>query len=127
MEKLLKPDQLDFIAKRVEHFMRDLDIPGLSVAISKNERLKYAAGNKQKTLYSTPNFVAFGYGNLRRKEQVTPMHQFRVGSVSKPITAAAILLLVDQGRIQLDQKVFGPGSFFGLNNKKKDFKLIYKF
>jgi beta-lactamase class A len=33
------------------------------------------------------------------------MHQFRVGSVSKPITAAAILTLVDQGRIQLDQKV----------------------
>jgi hypothetical protein len=46
VSRLLKPDQLDFIAKRVEHFMRDLDIPGLSVAISRNEKLKYAAGNK---------------------------------------------------------------------------------
>jgi CubicO group peptidase (beta-lactamase class C family) len=47
------------------------------------------------------------------------MHQFRVGSVSKPITAAAIMLLVDQGRIQLDQKVFGPGSLFGNEFQKK--------
>ncbi|KAI6244146.1 Beta-lactamase domain-containing protein [Aphelenchoides fujianensis] len=98
-ENLLKAEQLDFIVKRVEHFMRDLDIPGLSVAISRDEKLKFAA--------------AFGYGNLRKREQVTPAHQFRVGSVSKPITAAAILLLADQGKIQLDQRVFGPGSIFG--------------
>ncbi|KAI6173571.1 Beta-lactamase domain-containing protein [Aphelenchoides besseyi] len=98
-ENLLKPEQLDFIVKRVEHFMRDLDIPGLSVAISKDEKLKFAAG--------------FGYGNLRKREQVTPANQFRVGSVSKPITAAAVLILVDQGKLSLDQRVFGPGSLFG--------------
>ncbi|CAD5229641.1 unnamed protein product [Bursaphelenchus okinawaensis] len=102
---LLKSDQLEFIVKRVEHFMRDLDIPGLSVAISKNERLKFAAG--------------FGYSNVRRQELVTPMHQFRVGSVSKPITAAAILTLVDQGRLRLDQKVFGPDSLFGAEFSRK--------
>uniref|UniRef100_A0A914YFZ6 Beta-lactamase-related domain-containing protein n=1 Tax=Panagrolaimus superbus TaxID=310955 RepID=A0A914YFZ6_9BILA len=84
--ELLTDDQLTFITKRVEHFMKDLDIPGLSVAISKKEQLKFAAG--------------FGYANVRKKEPVTPHHQFRVGSVSKPITAAAILLLVDQGKEQ---------------------------
>ncbi|KAI6232292.1 Beta-lactamase domain-containing protein [Aphelenchoides besseyi] len=104
-ENLLKPEQLDFIVKRVEHFMRDLDIPGLSVAISKDEKLKFAAG--------------FGYGNLRKREQVTPANQFRVGSVSKPITAAAVLILVDQGKLSLDQRVFGPGSLFGNEFQKQ--------
>lgn len=40
----LDPAQLDFISKRVERFMRELDIPGLSVAISRDEQLKFAAG-----------------------------------------------------------------------------------
>lgn len=43
-QKQLRSSQLTFISKRVERFMRELDIPGLSVAISKNEQLKYAAG-----------------------------------------------------------------------------------
>ena len=73
--------------------------------------------------------TGFGYGNVRRKQLVTPDHQFRVGSVSKPITAAAILLckfmifqletkikikVADKSKLTLDQRVFGPGnSIFG--------------
>lgn len=57
--------------------------------------------------------AGFGYSNIRTRDLVTPRNQFRVGSVSKPITAAAILSLVDQGRLKLDQRVFGPGSLFG--------------
>lgn len=40
---------------------------------------------------------------------MTPNHQFRVGSVSKPITATAVLWLVDNGAFKLDDKVFGRG------------------
>uniref|UniRef100_A0A914I7H7 Beta-lactamase-related domain-containing protein n=1 Tax=Globodera rostochiensis TaxID=31243 RepID=A0A914I7H7_GLORO len=99
-EPQLEPTQLEFIAKRVERFMRELDIPGLSVAISRDEQLKYAAG--------------FGYGNVKKKLHVTPNEQFRIGSVSKPITAAAILLLVDKDSLKLEQRVFGPSnSIFG--------------
>ncbi|KAE9548215.1 hypothetical protein FO519_008576 [Halicephalobus sp. NKZ332] len=103
--ELLNDDQLDFITKRVEHFMRDLDIPGLSLAISKKEQLKFAAG--------------FGYSNVRKKEAVTPHHQFRVGSVSKPITAAAILILVEQEKLDLDDHVFGRNALFGMEFAKK--------
>lgn len=42
--ELLSPTQLEFLIKRVEHFMKDLDIPALSIAIVKKERLKFAAG-----------------------------------------------------------------------------------
>ncbi|PIO71180.1 hypothetical protein TELCIR_06931 [Teladorsagia circumcincta] len=44
--ELLSEPQMDFLIQRVEHFMRDLNIPGLSIAISKREQLKFAAGNK---------------------------------------------------------------------------------
>ncbi|CAK5106033.1 unnamed protein product [Meloidogyne enterolobii] len=84
VESQLQPEKLNFVAKRVERFMRELDIPG------------------------------FGYSNIRRGQLVTSDSQFRIGSVSKPITAAAVLLLIDQGRLELDQRVFGPGnSIFG--------------
>uniref|UniRef100_A0A0N5APA3 Beta-lactamase domain-containing protein n=1 Tax=Syphacia muris TaxID=451379 RepID=A0A0N5APA3_9BILA len=104
-EKLLSITQRDFLVKRVEHFMKDMDIPGLSVAIVKNERLKFAAG--------------FGYADVRKKDPVTPQHQFRIGSVSKPITAAAVLMLVDQGKLDLDERVFGKNSIFGMEFAKK--------
>ena len=66
--------------------------------------------------HSLTTSSAFGYANLRRKEMVTPYHQFRVGSVSKPITAAAVLVLVDQGLLDIDKRVFGPDSIFGRND-----------
>ncbi|VDO88531.1 unnamed protein product [Heligmosomoides polygyrus] len=107
--ELLSESQLDFLIQRVEHFMRDLDIPGLSIAIAKREQLKFAAG--------------FGYADLHAEEVVTPNHQFRVGSVSKPITACAIMLLIDQGKLKIDGKLFGKGSIFGDKfAKRKSYK-----
>ncbi|KAK6012777.1 beta-lactamase, partial [Ostertagia ostertagi] len=63
----------------------------------------------------------FGFADVREEEAVTPNHQFRVGSVSKPITACAILLLVDQGKIELDDKLFGHGSIFGNKFAKRNY------
>ncbi|KAF1748637.1 hypothetical protein GCK72_025104 [Caenorhabditis remanei] len=103
--ELLSDDQMEFLIKRVEHFMKDLNIPGLSIAIAKKEQLKFAAG--------------FGYTDIRQQEPVTPNHQFRVGSVSKPVTAAAIMLLIDKGHFTLDSKLFGKDSIFGSEFSKK--------
>uniref|UniRef100_A0A914WBU5 Beta-lactamase-related domain-containing protein n=1 Tax=Plectus sambesii TaxID=2011161 RepID=A0A914WBU5_9BILA len=93
------PTKLRFLEKRIERFMRLGNIPGLSIAIAKDECLKFAAG--------------YGYANVRMKECVDPSHKFRIGSISKPVTAAAIFLLVDQRKIRLDQKIFGPNSILG--------------
>uniref|UniRef100_A0A1I7URP0 Beta-lactamase domain-containing protein n=1 Tax=Caenorhabditis tropicalis TaxID=1561998 RepID=A0A1I7URP0_9PELO len=103
--ELLSDDQMEFLIKRVEHFMKDLNIPGLSIAIAKKEQLKFAAG--------------FGYTDIRQQEPVTPNHQFRVGSVSKPVTAAAIMLLIDKGHFTLESKLFGKDSIFGSEFSKK--------
>ena len=46
--------------------------------------------------------AARGYGFADETREVEPNDRFRIASVSKPITAAAILQLVEQGRISLD-------------------------
>ena len=84
----LKP--LDSMVNRV---MRNLRLEGATVALVKNEKLVYAKG--------------FGFADKDNNVKVEPYHRFRIGSVSKLITAIAILKLVDQGKIGLDDYVFG--------------------
>jgi N-acyl-D-amino-acid deacylase len=51
---------------------------------------------------------ARGYGcaDIGSKSQVEPISLFRIASISKPITAVAILQLVEQGKLNFDDKVF---------------------
>ena len=81
---------LDSMMKRV---VRSLRLAGATVAVVKDEKLVYAKG--------------FGYADKEKKEAVEPYHLFRIGSVSKLITAMAVLKLVDDGKISLDDYVFG--------------------
>ncbi|MCA9212512.1 MAG: serine hydrolase, partial [Planctomycetales bacterium] len=73
------------------NFLKTHRIPGASLAITDGSRLVYARG--------------FGYADVGRREPVTPQSLFRIASISKPITAAAILRLVDQAKLSLDDKV----------------------
>jgi CubicO group peptidase (beta-lactamase class C family) len=73
-------------------FMQKYQIPGASLAIVKNGRLVYARG--------------FGYADVDGKEKVQPTSLFRIASVSETITAVAILRLVEQGKLQRDDRVF---------------------
>jgi CubicO group peptidase (beta-lactamase class C family) len=56
---------------------------------------------------------AFGVADRERKEAATPKHLFRIASVSKPITSAAIFSLIEGGRLGLGDKVFGPNAVLG--------------
>jgi N-acyl-D-amino-acid deacylase len=73
-------------------FMKRHGIPGASVAIMKNGRLVYARG--------------FGRADVKTKKPVQPGTLFRIASISKPITALAVVHLVEQGKISYDLKVF---------------------
>jgi N-acyl-D-amino-acid deacylase len=75
----------------MKSFMAEHQIPGGQLAIVKNGKLVYARG--------------FGWADREAKEPVQPESLFRIASVSKPITAVAILKLVDQGKLKLDDKV----------------------
>ena len=66
-------------------------IPGVQVAVAVNGKLVWSEG--------------FGYADAERKQPVTRETQFRIGSVSKPLTAAAVALLYEQGKLDLDAPV----------------------
>ena len=72
--------------------MRKWGIPGGAIAVVKDGRLVLARG--------------YGYSDAAAKEPVSPDALFRIASVSKPITAVAVLELVEQGRLDLDAKAF---------------------
>lgn len=66
-------------------------IPGLAVAVAVNGHLVYAEG--------------FGYADLEERVPAWPTTKFRIGSISKSLTAVALVQLVEQGKIDLDAPV----------------------
>jgi N-acyl-D-amino-acid deacylase len=64
-------------------------IPGASLAVAKDGRLVLARG--------------YGYGDVGQMKPVTPDLKFRVASLSKSLTASAIMKLVEAGQISLDE------------------------
>ncbi len=74
-------------------FLAENKVPGAALAVTYRGRLAYARG--------------FGYADTDAKEPVRPAAPFRVASVSKPITAVAVMRLVEQGKLKLDDEVAG--------------------
>lgn len=77
----------------MEAQLRTQKLTGASLAVAKDGRLVYAKG--------------FGLDDIVSKTSVQPASLFRIASVSKPITAVAILRLVQDGKLDLDAKAFG--------------------
>jgi N-acyl-D-amino-acid deacylase len=73
-------------------FMQRHHIPGGSAAIMKDGKILYARG--------------FGYTDREKKSPVQPDTLFRIASISKPITALAVVSLVEQKRLAYQTKVF---------------------
>jgi CubicO group peptidase (beta-lactamase class C family) len=46
--------------------------------------------------------AGFGFSHRQRKTPVTPATRFNIASLSKPFTAAAVMKMVESGRIKLD-------------------------
>jgi D-alanyl-D-alanine carboxypeptidase len=80
----------DALQSLLDDFVRDQRLPGAVLAV--------AGPNVELTVTS-------GVLNRRTAAPVTPRSRFYVASVGKMITATAILQLVDEGRIRLDQPV----------------------
>jgi D-alanyl-D-alanine carboxypeptidase len=87
--------------------MRNHGLPGLSVALAKNGR---------------PVLVkAYGMADVGRAQPLTTDHVMRIASVSKPITAVAVLKLVEHGLLSLDRKVFGFTGVLGTRYGRKPY------
>jgi serine beta-lactamase-like protein LACTB, mitochondrial len=66
-------------------------IPGFSVTVAIDGKIVYSKG--------------FGYADLEQRVPAWPTTKFRIGSVSKPLTSAGMLLLVGQGKFDLDAPI----------------------
>ncbi len=84
-------------------------MPGGAIAVARNGKLVFARG--------------YGYANKATGELVQPDSQFRIASLAKPITSAAILLLMQRGKLTLDQRVFDILSYEPLPGQSVDPRL----
>jgi CubicO group peptidase (beta-lactamase class C family) len=66
-------------------------VPGVSVAVVKSQHIVIEKG--------------YGMANLEHFVPVTPSTVFRLASVSKPITAVAVMQLVEKGKLALDSPI----------------------
>jgi len=75
----------------VAHVLAAADVPSASVAIVRDGRLVYTK--------------AHGLAHVRPDVPATPDMRYPIGSVSKQFTSAALLLLQEEGRLDLDDRV----------------------
>ncbi len=90
------PPEAEALARQ---FMQEFSVPGLQLAFVRGPRVLYHG--------------CFGEARQEEQQPVRPDSLFRIASGSKPFTAAAIFLLVEDGRLSLDDRVFAPGGVLG--------------
>lgn len=72
-------------------FLERHKLPGASLAVGRGGRVLYARG--------------FGWADVEAKKPVQPDSLFRLASISKSITAVAVMRAVEQGCLSLDDKI----------------------
>tara|TARA_Y100000588_G_scaffold251842_1_gene266339 strand:+ start:518 stop:1795 length:1278 start_codon:yes stop_codon:yes gene_type:complete len=83
--------RLEPLDRLMTDFVSRHQLPGASLAVTRNGRLVYARG--------------FGLADRQSGDPVLPTSRFRIASLSKPVTSVAILQLVEAGRLKLDDPV----------------------
>jgi CubicO group peptidase (beta-lactamase class C family) len=72
----------------IEKAMHDHEVPGIAIAVVRNDSVVYAKG--------------YGVRKLGSPERVDENTLFAIGSASKSFTAAAVAMLVDEGKVKWD-------------------------
>jgi CubicO group peptidase (beta-lactamase class C family) len=80
--------KLDAMKSQLNAFIEKGQLPGIIVAVARDGKLGY--------------FEAWGMRDAERKKPMTPDTIFRMYSMTKPVTGAAVMTLVDADKISLD-------------------------
>ncbi|WP_439128452.1 serine hydrolase domain-containing protein [Polaribacter sp.] len=89
-----------------ENFLKEQNIPGMAISVSKKGSLIYSQG--------------FGYLDIKKRQKVNAAKtKFRIASISKTLTALALGKLVDEGKLKLDHSLYNYVPDFP--KKKYDF------
>lgn len=81
----------EVLSQEIEKILSATGIPSISIALVKDDQIVWAE--------------AFGYSNVRTKTPATPETLYCTGSTFKFVTAAAVMQLVEQGKLALDDPV----------------------
>ncbi|HEX4575852.1 MAG TPA: serine hydrolase domain-containing protein, partial [Edaphobacter sp.] len=81
-------------------FRRQFSVPATSIAISRNGQFAYDE--------------AIGMADRQHLVQAQQDSLFRIASLTKPITSVTIFSLIEQGKLNLTDKVFGPSAILGI-------------
>ena len=79
------------IESLISQLMKEQGIPGMSAAIATDSDVCYSKG--------------FGEADVENGVPATPETRYRTASIAKSLTAALILSLMEEGRLDLDQEV----------------------
>ncbi len=85
------PTQSDQVAQYVNQEMARQHIPGVALLVARNGEIVRAQG--------------FGFANVELQVPVKPETLFQSGSMGKQFTATAVMMLVEQGKIGLDDSI----------------------
>lgn len=98
-------DKVDYL---LQSLIEENKVPGLSISVSKGNQIIYEKG--------------YGYADLENKTAVVPQETiFRIASVSKPIAATALAILVAEGKIDLEASFYDYVPYFP--KKEYDFSI----
>ena len=97
------PEDMIGLEEYIQSEMETGDIPGLAIAITQGGQLIWSEG--------------FGFKDLESRMPLTPDTPMRVGSISKPVLALAIMDMVEQGLVGLDQELAEVLPFVQLENQ----------
>jgi len=94
--------ELDTLDRYIPSMMEHFQTPGLAIAIVKDSRVLYSKG--------------FGTRIIEKDAAVDSNTLFAIGSISKSFTSLALAMLVDEGKIDWDDKVKDYVPYFELYN-----------
>jgi serine beta-lactamase-like protein LACTB, mitochondrial len=87
----LASSQIDAVKQAITAFIAEEHAPGVSVAIVKDGKLAWTG--------------AYGFSDLENSVPAKTSTMYRLASISKPITATAVMQLAEAGKLDLDAPV----------------------
>ncbi len=90
-EKPVPPKTVDELDRKLAQTFADLKIPGASVAVIENNQVVLTK--------------AYGLADVASRKQAMPETVFRAGSISKNFVGVAVMMLVEEGKLDLNAKL----------------------
>ncbi len=76
---------------RIAHALKWSGMPSVAVAVARDDEILWEEG--------------FGYADPRRRRKADEHTMYSLASISKPLTATAVMVLREQGKLTLDQPI----------------------